>query len=335
MSTGPCNCRKVLTCWSRITHYYYEHLPQLSTRQDREEETEPRWLFRGDSPCPPKLKIKVPGPLMSADYGVLGKALQSRLDKAFTEFDIRDAQEKHEIEWGLVRSFRRSAHLYTGHRDDDWLERLGLMAHYEAPHRMLDWNYSFFNALYFAVNSSHFTTDCIIWALNKAWISEQAKSLEERILERIRAEKGLDPRVADEMGRDRESKSARFDARVVHFLMLDNRIPGIYPVTPYHQNERLSIQQGTFICPGTLDGTWGWNLEDVLRRHGAPHALVAIPIKLGTKERNEVLRELHSMNISQATLFPDLGGFAQSLRTRLADPDAIKQEVPPLRCWEI
>jgi hypothetical protein len=41
------------------------------------------------------------------------------------------------------------------------------------------------------------------------------------------------------------------------------------------------------------------------------------------------------MNISQASLFPDLGGFAQSLRTRLADPDTIKQKVPALRWWEI
>jgi hypothetical protein len=278
---------------------------------------------------------KSPGPLMARDYGILTEALQSRLDRAFNEFKIDGFEDKHEIEWGLMRTFRRKAHLYTGHRDDDWLERLGLMAHYEAPHRMLDWNYSFFNALYFAVNSSRYEEDCIVWALNEAWIKEQAHSLEERVLGRIEKEKGLGRKAASRMRGYRDSGSPRFDTGVVRFMMLDNRMSGLYPVTPYHENERLSIQQGTFICPGTLDHTWGGNLREVLLTDAAPHALVAIPISLTKEERGRVLRELHSMNINQATLFPDLGGFAQSLRTRLADPDAIRQAVPPLRCWEI
>jgi hypothetical protein len=339
MRTGLCRHRRAvkgpLECWSDIVHYYYEQLPLLSTSQDGKRKSEPRWLFRGDSSDRPELSKEVAGPVMRKDYEILDNALQSHLDKAFKEFGINRSQDKHEAEWGLMRTFRRKAHLYTGHRDDDWLERLGLMAHYGAPHRMLDWNYSFFNAMYFAVNSSHFEDNCIIWALNKAWIGEEAKRLEGRVVRRIQVLQGIAPETVTDLKRYRASKSPRFEAGVVHFLMLDNGRSAIYPVTPYHANERLSIQQGTFICPGTLDHTWGGNLREVLLKDGDPHALVAIPISLTKLERCRILRELDSMNINQATLFPDLGGFAQSLRTRLADPDRIKQEVPPLECWEI
>jgi hypothetical protein len=180
---------KCLTNWSEIWGYYCEDLPKLKSRQDKDEE--PRWLFRGDSPCPKpwhrRSSKEGAGPLKPSDYGFLKGAFKSRLDQAFEEFGIRTHRVRHKIEWGLMRAFQRKAHLHTGRRDDDWLERLGLMAHYEAPHRMLDWNYSFFNALYFAVNSRHFKEDCIIWALNKRWLREQAERLEEKILEEIKA----------------------------------------------------------------------------------------------------------------------------------------------------
>jgi hypothetical protein len=207
-------------------------------------------------------------------------AFQSRLDKAFEEFEIKGCEDRHEIEWGLMRTFRRRAHLYTGHRDDDWLERLGLMAHYEAPHRMLDWNYSFFNALYFAVNSSYDKGDCIVWALNKAWLKEQADKLEEKILEET--ENTLDGEKASRTKSYRDCRPPHFDTKVVHFLMLTNSISCIYPVTPYYQNERLSIQQGTFICAGTVDHTWGENLRTVLREDPDQNPLVKIPIQLTT-----------------------------------------------------
>ena len=73
----------------------------------------------------------------------------------------------------------------------------------------------------------------------------------------------------------------------------------------------------------------------IIKRTGNYDLLNAIhPVRLNGKERRKVLRELHSMNISQATLFPDLGGFAQSLRTRIADPETISFDVPSVDCFE-
>ena len=272
---------------------------------------------------------------MPTNYDVLQGAFKSRLDRVFEEFKITNDRDRRKVEWDLMRAFRRKAYLHTGHRSDDWIERLGLMAHYEAPQRMLDWTYSFFNALHFAVNSSHHKGDCIVWALSKAWLKEQSDSLEEKVLKKMEIELGC--QKANRMRQYRKCKSHRFDTKLIHFLMLTNDMPGIYPVTPYFQNERLSIQQGTLICAGTTNTnqTWGDNLKQVLPKNPNQGALVKIPINLNTEKRNEVLRELHSMNINQATLFPGLDGFAQSLRMRLTDLDAITADVPPLECLEI
>lgn len=319
--------------WSHITQYYYEHLPLLKRKQDNE----PRWLFRGDSPRPKpwgqERSKERASLLLPADYDVLDEAFESRLDRVFKEFEITDYSNRHKVEWDLMRAFRRKAHLHSGRRGEDWIERLGLMAHYEAPQRMLDWTYSFFNALYFAVNNSHNKGDCIVWALSKAWLKEQADSLEEEVLKKMESKLGC--KKAERMKQYRKCKSHRFDAKIIHFLMLANDMPGIYPITPYYQNERLSIQQGTLICAGTTHHTWGENLKKVLPTDPDKGALVRIPINLKIERRNEVLRELHSMNISQATLFPGLDGFAQSLRMRLTDLDAITSGVPPLDCLEI
>lgn len=342
---------RCLTCWSDIRDYYHAKLPKLGKPQGEDEK--PRWLFRGDSPCRLRTqRVQIPcplrepgatnlcrfaeqepGPLEPYNYDVLKDAFKSHLDRAFEEFGIDKCWDKHKIEWGLMRTFARKAHLHTGRRDDDWLERLGLMAHYEAPHRMLDWNYSFFNALFFAVNSEFNKGDCIVWALDKAWLAEQAKGLEETILEEMKGTIGL-PK-ASRMRRYRDCRSHRFEAGIIHYLMLTNRMACVYPVTPYYQNERLSTQQGTLICPGTINHTWGENLRMVLSKSPGQRPLVKIPICLTTEKRKEVLRELHSMNISRATLFPDLDGFARSLRTRLADPNPIQHEVPPPGCMEV
>ena len=207
------------------------------------------------------------------------------------------------------------------------------MAHYGAPHRMLDWTYSFFIALYFAVNKRHLANEYILWALNKAWLSKHCEELEVAIFRQ--SKHTLGGVKTSQMRRYRDCKSNRFDTKITHFLMLTNDIPGIYAVTPYYQNERLSTQQGTLLCAGTVNQTWGENLKEVLFEDQSQHPLIKIPLRLDQNSRSEVLRKLHSMNINQATLFPDLTGFAESLRIRLADPETIMQKLPPLDCLEI
>lgn len=51
-----------------------------------------------------------------------------------------------------MRMFRRQCHRYVSRYPTTPLELLALMQHYEAPTRLQDWTYSFYVALFFAVD---------------------------------------------------------------------------------------------------------------------------------------------------------------------------------------
>ena len=78
-------------------------------------------------------------------------------------------------------------------------------------------------------------------------------------------------------------------------------------------NERLTIQQGLFLCPGDITKTFQENLE-VMSDH--KKNVLVIPIR--SDSRSELLAALFRANLSRASLFPDLDGFSFSLWTRVA-----------------
>ncbi|MDP1808274.1 MAG: hypothetical protein Q8L35_01920, partial [Actinomycetota bacterium] len=88
----------------------------------------------------------------------------------------------------------------------------------------------------------------------------------------------------------------------------------IHPVNPFRLSERLSIQQGLFMLPGDITQSFKANLK----AH-PNHEKNYEPIKISSSPsvRKDFLRKLNRMNINRATLFPDLSGFAESLKTFL------------------
>jgi len=82
-------------------------------------------------------------------------------------------------------------------------------------------------------------------------------------------------------------------------------------------NERLAQQQGMFLCPTTLSESFESILTCMLQQSTPPlrPGLLRLRIKQDHSTiRMETLRRLYEMNITYATLFPDLDGFAKSLR---------------------
>lgn len=77
-------------------------------------------------------------------------------------------------------------------------------------------------------------------------------------------------------------------------------------------NRRLIAQSGTFLVPGILDKP----IEDILKDYPRPKETL-IKFILPGRIRDEAMRELYRMNITQATLFPDLDGLARSLAYEL------------------
>jgi hypothetical protein len=99
-------------------------------------------------------------------------------------------------------------------------------------------------------------------------------------------------------------------------LFVNNRVRLVLPIMPPRSNPRLLAQQGLFLCPSVAEAGFEKNLsgcsEDTTDMAG--HVLKII---VDGRIRKGLMSEFRLMNISRATLFPDLQGYAQSLAHEL------------------
>jgi hypothetical protein len=77
-------------------------------------------------------------------------------------------------------------------------------------------------------------------------------------------------------------------------------------------DQRLIAQSGTLVVPGVLDKP----LDRILREYHGTEALIR-KLVLPHQMREEAMKALYRMNITHATLFPDLDGLARSIRGEL------------------
>jgi hypothetical protein len=193
------------------------------------------------------------------------------------------------------------------------MEWLAMMRHYGAPTRLLDWTYSFFVAVYFAVECAE--GDCSVWALDAQWLWQLARHKHLDIMRFV---------DNDEPGNDQNV--TKLDTFKKVFM---TRRAFVCPINAFRLNERLIIQQGTFLLPGDVSKCFETNLFSIVPRNseGRPmfgDKLWELRITGGPTLRREILRRLHRMNMNAATLYPGLEGFALSLtRTFMAFPEIL------------
>jgi hypothetical protein len=91
----------------------------------------------------------------------------------------------------------RQCHHYTLHTPeaDNVMEWLALMRHYGAPTRLLDCTYSFFAAVYFALEDFELEDaegECAVWALNSDWIAERVGKIAPERYKTLEADSNLE-----------------------------------------------------------------------------------------------------------------------------------------------
>ncbi|HYE97786.1 MAG TPA: FRG domain-containing protein [Planctomycetota bacterium] len=246
----------------------------------------------------------------------------------------------NDIEGRLLREFQRRAHHYLDVLPEPW-DTLGwwaLMRHYGAPVRILDWSYSFWVTVYFALQKPSATGRHIVWALNALDVRRGAyrlltgaygpltSQLEEGDLFRQDGAPGRAGLFNRFFGVENPASG---DRGTVRRLRRSREVRFVYPVTPFGLNERLTIQQATFLCPGSLRRPFSECLEATLAKCSpapASPSLYRIEIQAGgdNAARRDMLVELQRMNMDSGSLFADLEGFGRSLNTKLALPWIIR-----------
>lgn len=306
-----------------------------------------RWIFRTDNPCEkPTTK----------NYH---KILETSLDKEFKRFKIKASGDRWKIERNLIRSFRRKIPLYLNRNPDNLLEAMALLRHFGGPARMLDWVYSFFVAIYFAVNRADANNQIVVWALNNDWLAVQNFKFEKKFIEnkinKLSKNLSIEKTKVNKVKEKLKSSNRRVDFELKFlrgkmltenldeysfykevlsdptdlsneglYYLMDHPRDFIYAVNPYYLNERLTIQQGVLLCSGDVNKTWGENLKGMMLEENCVESkdiktvLRGFIIENKTSVIKDFLKRLYDMNITQATLFPDIGGFAESLKTKIA-----------------
>lgn len=177
------------------------------------------------------------------------------------------------------------------------------MQHYGAPTRLMDWTYSPYVAAYFAFaellahcgqrprgefNSSERPAEAGIWAINTddLWLAMQ---------------KRLSPEQYAQVRNKRQDPSS------FKSVLTASGCPFITTATPLALNQRLSVQQGVFLCPRDITKSWtenlegpGWTTSDRNARHFA--------LRFSFEEAFERLRH---MNIDARSLMPGLDGYGK------------------------
>lgn len=254
------------------------------------ESTGQEWIFRG---------------LSSPSY-----RLMTTLERACTDFfacttdEIRkDPEMIHVVENALITDFKRLCPIYSPPvlpSVDDTIGWIALMRHYGAPTRLLDFTYSFFIATYFAVEAEN--AKPVVWAINKTWISKQCRYEIYNVFSKDEADK-----LSEAWGR-REGwvfdKLFRTPNPLVHC---------VWPVSPFVFNDRLSAQQGLFLCANNISVPFHQALESI---PDSSDNVKSVQI-VGDKARCEILRKLYRTKTNRETLFPGFPGFAESLRLKI------------------
>lgn len=242
--------------------------------------TEPsNWIFRGEGFCGENTE----------------ESLNSSFDRIAKQANI-DKSERWCYEALMLRYFKRKAHLYLRieetPKENDCLEWLSLMRHYEVPSRLLDFTYSFYVAYYFALKHNEDNDQaCCIWAINMKWLTEKDDEVRKKI----------------------NCNDFKQPGSFRKFIMATSPEKYIVPIAPFRLNKRMGQQQGIFLCPWDIKYRFVENLRGMAKREEKIENVKRFIIKADKKAKKEAFGKLKRMNISTETLFPDLAGFCKSL----------------------
>lgn len=211
-------------------------------------------------------------------------------------------QRWSDSELRAIRIFQRKAHLLLQRTPADLFEWVALMQHHGAPTRLLDFTWSPHVAAFFALDRAR--GPAAIWCLRAEALPKFNASNRPEATRNRGLPPGLRPWNNDDV-------AAR---------LLTNRRRTVVWGSPYHMNQRLVVQSGTFLVPGVVDDT----VENIVcGLRGGRAAIRKLVLNSTAREkdgrtlREKAMSRLYNMNITYESLFPGLDGLARSMNVEL------------------
>jgi len=223
-----------------------------------------------------------------------------------------DRAEIFTLEERMLREARRRARQYVPHvpEDDDILGWLALLRHHGSPTRLLDFSSSFYVAVWFAIEAAD--GDAAVWAVD-------LQRLREAALARLSAR---DPKLAELPPEGWAMARAVLGRRDLG--------AGVVAVEPFELDERLAAQQGMFLVTldpartfvdnlaatfGVPEGAFHATARDFRGPGDAAEAMAAsvVEVILPRALHRPAREDLWRMNLTAASFFPGMDGFARSL----------------------
>ena len=207
---------------------------------------------------------------------------------------LRNCGNHPELEYHLLRNFRKYARNTELKLTDSQLRSLVLAQHHGLTTRLLDWTYSPFVAMHFATaNTDKFDIDGVIWKVDFVKVNHIIPEPLNSLLCREKCNA-----FTVEMLESEFLKLQKFDKIIGKGHVLFFEPPSI--------DERIVNQFALFsimTSPVTI-------LDEWLEKHPEIYRRIIIPAKL----KWEIRDKLDQANITERVLFPGLDGLASWLR---------------------
>ncbi|MBA2746538.1 MAG: FRG domain-containing protein [Flavisolibacter sp.] len=208
-------------------------------------------------------------------------------------------QFRQGIEAEFLAEFQRGARNYLAKDEtpEHLIEWLALMQHHGAPTRLLDLTKSPFIAAYFAFEHCSMLEgeSVAIWCINIQHLRAKAVTI-----------------FSGDFSEALEEAHNLINESLFEKIFYENNRKLVFPVEPFRMNRRYSLQQSIFVSTGTSQHPFMEQLEFL----GQDLKKSVVKLEIPVKYKKQAMRELQQMNLNRASLFPDIDGYALSLRLR-------------------
>jgi len=221
--------------------------------------------------------------------------LESSLERELDRLGL-PLENLPEVEEMLLREFRRNFFRYSQYQpwDIDRTEWIAYMQHHGTPTRFLDWTYSFYVALFFALDKVRVNTKSAIWAVDHdaCWTI---------VVDKL-------PKVIPKL-EDNDKDSEALD------MVLSSNEELVCPLNAFCLNERLAVQQGIFLAPCAPKIEFQQCFDSTFAT--CPDKWKKIEIECSKEFLQKSLSELQRMNVGATSLFPGLDGFCRGISEKI------------------